>query len=120
MKKDMNKTTFKQELTLEAEANASKIDISEDIERIKKKMKEAVDYRNFTVCLVKVKPYRTVAIGGYRPTQIEIFIPNLIPPQYYRQLFINEFTKLGFTEECIELEVKGFNSCDYYNIKLTW
>ena len=117
----MDKLTFREDLSLEADNNAAKVtDISEDIERIKKKMREAVDYRSFTVCLVKVKTNNTVAIGGYRPTQIEIFIPELVPPQYYRQLFINEFTKLGFTEEYIELDVQDFDSCEYYKIKLNW
>jgi hypothetical protein len=116
----MSKLTFREELTLEADNNASNIDIGEDIENIKKKIKEAVDHRNFTVCLVQVKPHKTVAIGGYRPTQTEIFIPNFIAPLHYRQLFINEFTKLGFTEENVELDIKDYNSCKYYNIKLTW
>lgn len=116
----MSELTFREELTLEADNNASNIDISEDIENIKKKIKEAVDYRSFTVCLVKVKPHRSVAIGGYRPTQTEIFIPKLVSPQHYRQMFINEFSKLGFTEENVELDIKDYDSCEYYNIKLTW
>lgn len=115
----MNKLTFREELTLEADNNAANIDISEDIESIKKKIKECVDYRSFTISLVKA--HKTMAIGTYHPNMIDLFIPELVAPLHYRQLFVNELTKLGFIEEeCMELYIQETNLCDYYNIKLTW
>lgn len=114
----MNKLTFREELTLEADNNAAKINIGKDIERIKDKMKKSVDCRNFTISLIKA--HRPMAIGGYNPNTIELFIPKLMPPLYYRKLFIDELNKLGFTEECMELYVQETDLCDDYNIKLTW
>ena len=111
-------TTFREELTLEADNNATNIGINKEIEHIKKKMKECVDCRNFTISLIKA--HRTMAIGIHHPNVIDLFIPKLVSPLHYRQLFIDELTKLGFTEECMELYIQETDLCDYYNIKLTW
>ena len=114
----MNKLNFREELTLEADNNATNIGINKEIEHIKKKMKECVDCRSFTISLVKA--HKTMAIGTYFPKVISLFIPKLTSPLHYRQLFIDELTKLGFTEECMELYTQETDLCDYYNIKLTW
>lgn len=114
----MDKLNFKEKLTLEANNNATNIGINKEIEHIKKKMKECVDCRSFIISLVKA--HKTMAIGSSHPNVISLFIPKLVSPIHYRQLFVDELTKLGFTEECIELYIKETDLCDYYNVKLTW
>ena len=114
----MNKLNFREELTLEADNNATNIGINKEIEHIKKKMKECVDSRSFTISLVKA--HKTMAIGAGHSKMIELFIPKLVSPLHYRQLFVDELTKLGFNEECMELYIQKTDLCDYYNIKLTW
>ena len=114
----MNKIKFREELTLEADNNATNTGVNKEIEHIKQKMKECVDCRNFTVSLIKA--HVDMGIKSPRPNVINLFIPELVSPLHYRQLFINELTKLGFTEECMELYIQETNLCDYYNIKLTW
>lgn len=86
----------------------------------KTKMKEAVNYRSFTITLVKVKSDEAMAIGGYCPDRFDTFVPKLVSPLDYRQIFINELIKLGFAEEDMELYIQETDLCDYYNIKLTW
>jgi hypothetical protein len=114
----MDKITYREELTLEADKNVVNIDISKDIKHIKNKMKEYVECRSFTVHLIKARS--AVAVSEYCPNIVNLFIPNLVSPLHYRQLFIDEFTKLGFTEECIELSISEYDTFDYYDIKLTW
>lgn len=114
----MNKITFREELTLEADKNVVNIDISKEIEHIKNKMKECVECRSFTVHLIEARS--AVVVGSHYPNVANFFIPNLVSPLHYRQLFVDEFTKLGFTEECMELSISEYDTFDYYDIKLTW
>ena len=114
----MNKATFKEELTLEAEQFASNIDISEDIECIKKKMKEYVGCRQYTVDLIKAND--TMTIGGGCSNITQVFIPPLVSPLHYRQLFVEEFKKLGFTDDDMQLYVKETTYSDCYYIELEW
>ncbi len=114
----IQKATFKQDLTLEADINASKFDISKDIEHIKNEMKKHVNDRVYTVSLIK--PHQSMAIGKYSPNHIDLFIPKNVTPEDYRQQFVKEFKKLGFTDIDIELYLQESSICDYYNIKLSW
>jgi hypothetical protein len=61
-----------------------------------------------------------MAIGGNCSNRISIFVPKLISPLHYRQIFINELIQLGFAKEDMILSVKEYDICDYYNIKLVW
>ena len=110
--------TFKEELTLEADNNAIDIDISEHIREIKKRMKNCVDCRSYTIALNKINTQ--VCIGTNCRNITILSIPHLVSPLHYRQLFINELIKLGFTEECMELSVREYDTHDAYDIKLTW
>ncbi len=114
----MNKANFKEELTLEAEQIASNIDISEDMKRIKEKMKEYVECRKYTVLLIK--PHDTMAVGGGCSNITQLFIPPFVSPLHYRQLFVEEFKKLGFTDDDMQLYVKETTYSDCYYIELEW
>ena len=114
----MNKLSFKEELTVEAEMNNLKIDISDKIDYIKYKMKQCVNCRSFTVSLVKANT--PMALGVNYPNAVDYFIPPKVSPLHYRKLFIDEFIKLGFAEEDIELNVVDGRYCTYYGINVTW
>ena len=114
----MDKLTFKEELTLEADNNAIDIDISEHIREIKKSLKNCVDDRSYIISLIKY--HDSLCIGTNCRNITILSIPHLVSPLHYRQLFINELIKLGFTEECMELSVREYDTHDAYDIKLTW
>lgn len=116
----MNKLKFREELTLEADNNAANTSINKEIEHIKHKMKACVDCRNFTISLIKAHRTMAIGIGTSHSNVTSLFIPGLVEPLQYRQLFVDELTKLGFNEECMELYIQETDLCDYYNIKLTW
>ena len=114
----MNKTTFKQELALEADELAKMRDISEEIRYIKLRLKESVTNRVFYIHLIVA--YDTMAIGGHSSNIYDIFVPKGIAPESYRQLFVDELKKLGFTDEDIELSFSRNKIFDSYDIKLKW
>ena len=114
-----NKVNFRQELTIKADEYEKNINIAEEIENIKNKLEGCFYKREYIVSLVKVTK-STVAIGHYNATHTSIFIPYGIAPLHYRQLFINELQKLGFSEECMELSVEKYPCFDSYDIKLKW
>ncbi len=116
----MNKLKFREELTLEADNNAANTGVYKEIELIKSKMKACVDCRNFTISLIEAHRTMAIGMGTSHSNVISLFVPKLTSPLHYRQLFIDELTKLGFTEECMELYIQETDLCDYYNIKLTW
>lgn len=114
----MDKISFKEHLTLEADMNELKIDISDKIDHIKDRMKSCVNYRSFVISLVKANV--PMAIGGNCGNAVDYFIPSNIAPRHYRQLFVNEFIKLGFAEDDIELSISETSCGTFYNIVLTW
>lgn len=110
---------FREELRLRADEYEKHMDIQKDIENIKKNLNEYYYKREYTISLVKVVK-GSVAIGQYTPGCISLFIPQGVAPLHYRQLFINEFNKLGFTEDYIELWEKEHRNFYDYNITLKW
>lgn len=115
----MSELTFREELMLRADEYEKNIDIQEDIENIKRNLNEYYYKRKYTISLVKVTK-GSVAIGQYNPGHISLFIPQGVAPLHYRQLFINEFNKLGFTEDCMELWEQECRNFYEYNIVLKW
>ena len=111
--------SFKEELMLRADEYEKNIDIQEDIENIKKNLNEYYYKRSYTISLIKVTK-GSVAIGQHTPSRICLFIPQSVAPLHYRQLFINEFSKLGFTEDCMELREQECRNFYEYNIVLKW
>ena len=115
----MRDISFREELMLRADEYEKTINIQKDIENIKKNLNEYYYKRNYTISLVKVTK-GSVAIGQGTPGRISLFIPHSIAPLHYRQLFINEFNKLGFTEDCMELWEQECRNFYEYNIVLKW
>ena len=111
--------SFREELMLRADEYGKNIDIQKDIENIKKNLNEYYYKRRYIISLIKVTK-GSVAIGQHTPGRICLFIPNNISSLHYRQLFINEFNKLGFTEECMELYEQEYRNFYEYNIVLNW
>lgn len=111
--------SFREELMLRADEYEKNIDIQKDIENIKRNLSECYYKRKYTVSLVKVTN-GPLAIGQHTPGSISLFIPDGIAPLYYRQLFINEFNKLGFTEDYMEFYEQEYKSSYDYNIVLKW
>lgn len=111
--------SFREELMIRADEYEKNIDIQEDIEKIKRNLDAYYYKRKYTISLVKVTN-GPVAIGQCNPGHISLFIPDGIAPLYYRQLFINEFNKLGFTEDCMELCNQEYRNFYEYNIVLKW
>ena len=111
--------TFKEELSIKANDLASSIDIREHIAFIKNSMKEYVNDRNYTVSLIAPKT-SNFATGHLSKNHVDFFIPKYVSPLHYRKLFVDEFYKLGFSEDCMELDISGCKYYDSYNIKLRW
>lgn len=111
--------SFREELMLRADEYEKNIDIQKDIENIKKNLNEYYYRRSYTISLIKVTN-GSVAIGQHTPGRIGLFIPNNLSPLHYRQLFINEFNKLGFIEGCMELWEQECKNFYEYNIVLKW
>lgn len=105
--------TFKEQLSLKA----AKISIKDDIEYIKKKMEDFYARREFTVNLIRPK-VNHIAIGGASSNFTQLFIPREVSPQVYRQVFVEAFKELGFTDDDIILEKKSNEWLDSYNIIL--
>ena len=113
----MNKLTLKEKLTIKADEYNKNIDIAEHIKDIKCGLEGYFYKREYVVSLIKVTK-SPVAMGHYSVARTNIFIPNGVAPLHYRQLFVNELQKLGFSEECMELSVEEHSCFNSYNIKL--
>jgi hypothetical protein len=111
--------SFREDLTFRADNYEKNIDIQKDIENIKKNLNEYYYKRKYTISLIKVIK-GSVAIGQCTPGRIGLFIPYGVMPLHYRQLFINEFNKLGFTEDCMKLWEQECKNFYEYNIVLKW
>ena len=111
--------SFREKLTISADEYEKNIDIQEDIEKIKRYLDAYYYKRKYTISLVKVTN-GPVAIGQHTPGYISLFIPDGIAPPQYRQLFINEFNKLGFTEGYMKLYEQRHQNSYTYNIVLNW
>lgn len=111
--------SFREELMLRADEYEKNIDIQKDIENIKRNLNECYYKREYTISLVKVTK-GSVALGQCTPGRISLFIPQGVAPLHYRQLFINEFNKLGFIEGCMELWEQECRNFYEYNIVLKW
>lgn len=111
--------SFREELMLRADEYEKNFDIQEDIENIKRNLNAYYYKREYTVSLVEVIK-GPIAIGQHTPSRISLFIPQEVEPLRYRQLFIDAFTKLGFTEDCMEFYEQEGKDSYIYNIVLKW
>lgn len=110
--------TFKDELSCKAFKFETNIDIEEKIDFIKQQLNDFYTKRKYTISLIV--PRRTLAIGRCNTNYTSFFVPKAIKPEYYRNLFILEFKKLGFTDADIELKENFDFDCDFYDIILKW
>lgn len=110
--------TFKDELTKKADHFETDVDILENVEFIKNQLEVFCSKRRYTISLVK--PHGIMALGSCNTNHSDIFIPKQVEPNYYRQLFVDAFKALGFTDEDIELQECSCSSYDAYNITLRW
>lgn len=110
--------TFAEQLKLKADMFEINLDIDDEIQEIKNKMNKFFHRREYIIDLYK--PKCTMAIGGYCDTRSTFFIPSDVAPLHYRQLFIEELYKLGFTDDNIELDDRDTATYHQYTIIVRW
>lgn len=108
--------TFKEQLTTLADNFERTIEIDEEIECIKERMLKCWADRAFTINLIV--PFGPIAIGGASSNFYNDFVPKLVSPIHYRQLFVEELKKLGFDE--FELYDTETSHSHTYSIKVVW
>ncbi len=112
--------TFRDKLAEKAYDYETSTDIKEHVDFIKKQMEYFYTKREYTIYLVIPKPGQILAIGSASTNCTSLFIPKRVEPTYYRQLFINAFKDLGFTDADIILDTTKDAYCVSYNIILRW
>ena len=110
---------FKKFLTHKAEEYKNKLNIDKEIFGIKKEMEKNFELRRYTIELWKILK-GTIALGKYNVGKTAFFIPCGIDPEKYRQMFVEEFKKLGFSDNDIELSNIGDDDFIIYEIELKW
>ena len=118
MKQAESLMTFKEQLTAQADNFERSIEIDKEIRYIKGRMKECWASRAFTINLIV--PSGPMAIGGASLNFHSLFVPKLVSPIHYRQLFVEELKKLGFDENEIELYDIETSHSHTYSIKVVW
>ena len=120
IKKDLSKVlTFKEILTNTADDFENSIDITEELEKIKAEMQEAVYKRSYTISLIKVKR-GSMAIGQTTVGRTSLFVPDGITPVAYMDLFIRAFVLLGFNDESVSVDEQDYTQYHSWDITLTW
>lgn len=112
--------TFKDKLTEKVYNYETGTNIEEQVFYIQKQMEYFYTKRKYTISLVKPKPGQILALGNSSSNCTSLFIPKSVEPAYYRQLFVNAFKDLGFTDFDIELSTNKDAYCTVYNIILMW
>jgi hypothetical protein len=112
--------TFKDKLAEKAYDYETNTNIEEQVSYIQKQMEYFYTKREYTISLVKPKPGTIITLGGSSTNYTGLFIPKSVEPTYYRQLFVNAFKDLGFTDSDIELSIEKDAYCIRYNIILRW
>lgn len=118
MKKGECLMTFKEQLTALADNFERSVEIGEEIECIKERMRKCWADRVFTINLVV--PFGPMAIGNASSNFYDDFIPKQVSPMHYRQLFVEELKKMGFDENDIELYDIETAHSHTYSIKVVW
>ena len=118
MKQAESLMTFKEQLTAQADNFEYTIEIDKEIEHIKGRMRACWADRAFTINLIV--PSGPMAIGGASLNFCSLFVPKLVSPMHYRQLFVEELKKLGFDEKEIELYDIETSHAHTYSIKVVW
>lgn len=114
------KETFKDKLRKKADNFERNTDIKEHMESIKKKLEEFYSTRKLILYLIKTKPGSGIAIGKSCSNNMSLFVPILVDPVQYTELFIKAFKELGFTDKDITTEYIDYKDHESYNITLRW
>ena len=118
MKQAESLMTFKEQLTAQADNFERSVDINEEITYIKGRMRECWASRAFNINLIVT--YGSIAIGNASHKFKYLFVPKQVSPMHYRQLFVVELKKLGFSEDEIELYDIETAHSHTYSIKVVW
>lgn len=118
MKQAESLMTFKEQLTAQADNFERSIEIDEEIRYIKGRMRKCWADRAFTINLIV--PSSPMAIGSASSNFYSLFVPKLVSPMHYRQLFVEELKKLGFDENEIQLYDIETSRSHTYSIKVVW
>lgn len=110
--------TFAEKLKYKADMFEMDLNVHKEMCTIEKNMEKHFNRREYIIDLYKAKC--TMAVGGYRDAYSDFFVPSGVPSLYYRQLFIDELYKLGFTDDNIELDDTDYDRYHKYRITVRW
>lgn len=100
-------------------ATIEELNIYDKICEITDRMNEHATNHEYKITFIKTDK-QTVTGASLNNPRYDVIVPKACTPETYRQLFIDEFKKMGFDNEDIEL-TKGENeSYTYYNMILRW
>ena len=104
---------------LKQKANSIENNIQDKINFIKREMESCAHKRHFKISLIQTTS--TLAIGHGRIGSVEFLIPDGVSPDIYRNRFIEELLKLGFTRSNITTDNEVFGDTTvFYNIHIDW
>lgn len=109
---------FAEKLKFKADMYEMDLNVHQEMCNIKKNMEKHFNRREYVIDLYKAKC--TMAIGGNCDMRSTFFVPSLVSPMHYRQLFIDELYKFGFTDDNIELNDVDYDSYHQYRITVRW
>lgn len=110
--------TFAEKLKYRADMFEMDLNVHEEVIAIKKNMEKHFNRREYIIDLYVARC--TMAIGGNCDMRSTFFVPRDVAPIHYRQLFIDELYKLGFTEDNIELDDNDYGRYHQYKITVRW
>lgn len=118
---NLENLSFKEQLVLIAEEYRANLNIKENINKIKAKLKEVAIHREFSIYLYKVKPKNSLALGGCDLKSISLFVPTGVTLADYTILMTDALIKeLSFSRSDISWKTDSTSSYDSCRIKVTW
>lgn len=109
---------FAEKLKYKADMFELDLNVVKEMSFIEKKMEEYFSVREYTIELIEART--TMAVGGNSKNFSHFFIPSRVSPMHYRQLFLDELYRLGFTDDNIELDEFDCRSYTSYKIIVRW
>ena len=121
LQENLENLSFKEQLVLVADEYRTNLDIKENINKIKAKLKEVAIYRKFSIYLYKVKPKNSLALGGCDLKSISLFVPTGVTLAEYTILMTDALIEeLGFSRSDISWQTDSTSNYDSCRIKVTW
>ena len=113
--------SFKEQLVLVADEYRTNLDIKENINKIKAKLKEVAIYRKFSIYLYKVKPKSSLTLGGCDLKSISLFVPTGVTLAEYTILMTDALIEeLGFSRSDISWQTDSTSNYDSCRLIVTW